>query len=91
MYRLVVSPQLPFPSRLIEPTIQINDLSERPGRFGMDWARMLAYVTGPVDHELLLRNEYLAAENRILRAQIKTRLQFSDAERATLAEITRRP
>jgi hypothetical protein len=31
----------------------------------MDWARMLAYVTGTVDQELLLRNEYLAAENRI--------------------------
>ena len=40
----------------------------------MIWARMLAYVTGTVDQELLLRNEYLAAENRILRAQIKARL-----------------
>ena len=29
----------------------------------MDWARMLAYVTGTVDQELLARNEYLAAEN----------------------------
>jgi Homeodomain-like domain len=56
----------------------------------MDWARMLAYITGTVDQELLLRNEYLAAENRILKAQIKTRLQFSDAERATLAEIGHR-
>ena len=35
----------------------------------MDWARVLAYVTGTVDQELLARNEYLAAENRILRAQ----------------------
>jgi hypothetical protein len=25
---------------------------------------MLAYITGTVDQELLLRNEYLAAENR---------------------------
>jgi hypothetical protein len=32
------------------------------------WARMLAYVTGTVDQELLLRNEYLAAENRIFKA-----------------------
>ena len=32
----------------------------------MDWARMLAYVTGTVDQELLTRNEYRAAENRIL-------------------------
>ena len=40
----------------------------------MEWARILAYITGTVDQELLLRNEYLAAENRILRAQIKGRL-----------------
>ena len=37
----------------------------------MDWARILAYVTGTVDQELLARNEYLAAENRILKAQLK--------------------
>jgi len=29
----------------------------------MEWARLLAYITGTVDQELLLRNEYLAAEN----------------------------
>ncbi|NDJ15147.1 MAG: hypothetical protein EBY17_28840 [Acidobacteriia bacterium] len=29
----------------------------------MDWARILAYVTGTVDQELLGRNEYLAAGN----------------------------
>ena len=28
----------------------------------MDWARILAYVTGLVDQELLARTEYLAAE-----------------------------
>jgi hypothetical protein len=32
-------------------------------------ARLLAYVTGLVNQELLLQNEYLAAENQILRAQ----------------------
>jgi putative transposase len=53
----------------------------------MIWARMLAYITGTVDQELLLRNEYLAAENRILRPQIQGRLLLSDAEKATLAEI----
>ena len=45
----------------------------------MFWARMLAYVTGRVEEELLLRNEYLAAENRILKAQIKGRLLLSEA------------
>jgi hypothetical protein len=29
----------------------------------MDWARILAFVTGMVDQELLARMEYLAAEN----------------------------
>ena len=53
----------------------------------MEWTRMLAYITGTVDQELLLRNEYLAAENRILRAQIKGRLLLSDAEKKTLADI----
>src|SRR5437660_5588884 len=56
----------------------------------MNWARILAYVTGTVDQELLLRNEYLAAENRILKAQLKGRLKLSDAERATLGEIAHR-
>jgi putative transposase len=56
----------------------------------MDWARILAYVTGTVDQELLLRNEYLAAENRILKAQLQGRLTLSDAERATLGEIGHR-
>jgi putative transposase len=56
----------------------------------MDWARLLAYITGTVDQELLMRNEYLVAENRILRAQVKGRLHFSDAERTTLAEIGHR-
>jgi hypothetical protein len=56
----------------------------------MLWARMLAYITGTVDQELLLRNEYLAAENRILRAQVQGRLLLSDAEKATLAEIAYR-
>jgi putative transposase len=53
----------------------------------MEWTRILAYITGTVDQELLLRNEYLAAENRILRAQLKGRLRLSDVERATLGEI----
>ena len=56
----------------------------------MVWAQLLAYVTGTVDQELLLRNEYLAAENRILKAQIKGRLLLSQEEKATLAEIAHR-
>ena len=54
------------------------------------WARLLAFVTGLVNQELLLRNEYLIAENRILRARLPIRLRLSDPERATLAEIAKR-
>src|SRR5258708_13733161 len=56
----------------------------------MDWARMLAYVTGTVDQELLAWNEYLAAENRIMKAQLKGRLKLSDTERGALGEIGHR-
>ena len=56
----------------------------------MEWGRLLAYITGTVDQELLLPNEYLAAENRILRGQLKGRLRLSEGERATLGEIGRR-
>src|ERR1700704_39557 len=56
----------------------------------MDWARILAYVTGTVDQELLARNEYLAAENRILKMQLNGRLKLSDTERGVLGEIGHR-
>jgi putative transposase len=56
----------------------------------MDWKTLLAYISGSVDEELLLRNAYLVAENRILRDQIKGRIQLSDAERLTLSEIGRK-
>src|SRR5215467_6457804 len=57
---------------------------------GNQWARLLAYVTGQVNQELLLQNEYLAAENRILRAHLPAQLRLSDPERCTLAEIGKR-
>jgi transposase InsO family protein len=53
----------------------------------MDWPRILAYITGTVNQELLLRNEYLVAENRVLREQISGRLLLSDSQKKTLAEI----
>ena len=53
----------------------------------MDWKTLLAYVTGSVDEQLLLRIEYLVAENGILRDQITGRLHLSDTERTTLAEL----
>jgi putative transposase len=53
----------------------------------MDWKILLACVTGSVDEELLLRNEYLATENQILRKQIEGRVILTDTERQSLAEI----
>ena len=47
----------------------------------MLWARLLAYVTGTVNEELLLRNEYLAAENRILRGQARVGCCFQKEKR----------
>ena len=47
-------------------------------------------MTGLVNQELLLQNEYLAAENRILKARLQPGWRLSDGERATLAEIGRR-
>src|SRR6185369_17690275 len=55
----------------------------------MNWKRMLAYVTGSVDEELLSRNEYLVIENRILRTQIKGRIRLTDPERISLASAAK--
>src|SRR5215475_147295 len=56
----------------------------------MDWKTLLASITGSVDQELLLRNEYLVTENRLLRNQIQGRVRLTDGERKTLAEIGQR-
>ena len=56
----------------------------------MDWKTMLSYISGSVDEELLLRNEYLVAENRVLRNQLRGRLRLTDGERRSLAELGKR-
>ena len=56
----------------------------------MVWARLLAYATGAINRELLLKNEYLVAENRILKTKVKARLVLFEGEKATLAEIAHR-
>ena len=38
----------------------------------MDWKTLLAYISGFLDEEFLLQNEYLVAENRILCDQISS-------------------
>ena len=56
----------------------------------MEWQRILSYITGSVDEDLRVRNEYLAAENRIFRSQIPGRVPLDDSDRAVLAEIGKR-
>jgi hypothetical protein len=47
-------------------------------------------VGTPVDQQLLLRNEYFVAENRIFKVQLEGRLRLSDAERTRLGEVGHR-
>jgi hypothetical protein len=54
------------------------------------WERLLAFVTGLVNQKLLLQNEYLAAENRILRAHLPAGMRLSDPAQSTLGEIGKR-
>ncbi|MGH8067639.1 MAG: hypothetical protein ACRERE_20905 [Candidatus Entotheonellia bacterium] len=56
----------------------------------MDWKPWLAYISSSVDQELLVRNEYLLTENRILRQQIRGGVRLSDGKRKTLAEIAKK-
>ena len=48
----------------------------------MDWKTLLASITGAVDQELLVRNEYLVMENRLLRKQITGRTNVRTRARA---------
>jgi hypothetical protein len=51
----------------------------------MDWKSLLAYITGSVDQEPLVRNPYLVTENRILRNQINRRRDVSVARQPAVA------
>ena len=57
----------------------------------MDWKRLLAYISGSVDEDLLLRNEYLVTENRVLRAQIKGRLRLTLYVRCRRVAVSMQP
>jgi hypothetical protein len=53
----------------------------------MDTVEALALVSGQVSEEILIHNEYLAAENEILKSKLKGRIVFKDTERIRLAKI----
>ena len=56
----------------------------------MEAVEALALVAGHVDEELLLRNEYLAAENEILRSKLSGRPRLANPERIRLAKLGKR-
>jgi len=45
----------------------------------MESLEALALISGKVEEELLVRNEYLAAENEILKSKLKGRINFKDS------------
>lgn len=53
----------------------------------MSWKKLLETASESINDHIRLRNEYLMAENRILRNQIDGRIQLTDSERKELAEI----
>lgn len=53
----------------------------------MSWKKLLESVSESLNDHLRLRNDYLMAENRILRHQMHGRLQLTDNERQELAEL----
>ena len=55
---------------------------------GNHWARLLAYATGLVNQELLLQNEYLVAENRIMRAHFRSQSRSYPGPPRISAEVT---
>ncbi len=57
---------------------------------GWPGLRILAHVTGLINHDLELVCEYLMEENRIMKAHLESPLRLTDAERRTLAEIGHR-
>jgi hypothetical protein len=56
----------------------------------MEAVEALALVSGHIEEELLLRNEYLAAENKILRSKLENTIRFNNEERILLAKIGKR-
>ena len=79
-----------LPSSALSSILPLDVSSHSKVERAMSWKKLLAYITGSVDQELLLRNEYLVTENRLLRKRIPGRVRLSDGERTTLAEIGKR-
>ena len=61
---------------------------EKATNRGINWAGLpvIAPVARLLCQELTLQNEYLIAENKILKSKIKKRITFTDDERRALVE-----
>ena len=55
----------------------------------MSWKTLLAAISGEFNVELTAQIDFLKAENKILKGQIRGRLRLKDTERRTLAELGR--
>ncbi len=55
----------------------------------MESIEALALVGGYVDEDLVIRNEYLVAENEILTSKLDKPVKFNNAERIRLAKIAK--
>ena len=51
----------------------------------MESLEALALISAQVEEEILIRNEYLAAENEILKSELKGRIVFKDADRIQIS------
>jgi hypothetical protein len=54
----------------------------------MEMVEALTLVSGRVEEEILLRNEYLAAENEILKLKLNKPLQLSNYERNSINPLS---
>jgi hypothetical protein len=57
----------------------------------MGWKQLLGSISESINDHLRLRNDYLIAENRILRHQIGGRVQLTDSECKELAALGAQP
>src|SRR5438093_12141447 len=85
--RLFSPPHFSLSSVPLSPILTVNRDGKGCRGEAMDWKHLLTSITGTVDQELLLRNEYLVTEHRLLRHQSTGRVRLTDGERTTLATI----
>jgi hypothetical protein len=80
-----VNSLVPYDSEGAKGPAVAGRLAKRGGPYEM--GPHPTHIAGSADQELLLRNECLVAEDRILKAQLQGRLRLSEVQRARLAEI----